>query len=155
MKLALNGALTVGTMDGANVEIREEVGDDNIFIFGLLVDEVMELVHKGYQPTRYYESDSLLKASLDLLLGETFTPGEPDALAGIRHNLLEGGDPYLVLADFADYVTAQERIDHAYRDQAGWARKAILNTALVGKFSSDRSIRDYVENIWQLKAVKR
>ncbi|MCG2837302.1 glycogen/starch/alpha-glucan phosphorylase [Photobacterium sp. WH77] len=155
MKLALNGALTVGTMDGANVEIREEVGDDNIFIFGLLVDEVMELVQKGYQPTRYYESDSLLKASLDLLLGDTFTPGEPDALAGIRHNLLEGGDPYLVLADFADYVTAQERIDHAYRDKAGWARKAILNTALVGKFSSDRSIRDYVENIWQLKAVKR
>ncbi|QUJ70588.1 glycogen/starch/alpha-glucan phosphorylase (plasmid) [Photobacterium sp. GJ3] len=155
MKLALNGALTVGTMDGANVEIREEVGDDNIFIFGLLVDEVLELKQQGYQPARYYESDSLLKASLDLLLGDTFTPGEPDALAGIRHNLLEGGDPYFVLADFADYVSAQERIDEAYRDQAGWARKAILNTALVGKFSSDRSIRDYVNNIWQLEAVKR
>ncbi|GAB6260541.1 glycogen/starch/alpha-glucan phosphorylase [Photobacterium sp. R1] len=155
MKLALNGALTIGTMDGANVEIREEVGDDNIFIFGLLVDEVLELKQQGYQPYRYYESDSLLKASLDLLLGETFTPGEPEALAGIRHNLLEGGDPYLVLADFADYVSAHERIDEAYRDQAGWARKAILNTSLVGKFSSDRSIRDYVDNIWQLKRVKR
>ncbi|KDM91720.1 glycogen/starch/alpha-glucan phosphorylase [Photobacterium galatheae] len=155
MKLALNGALTIGTMDGANVEIREEVGDENIFIFGLLVDEVLELKQQGYQPYRYYESDSLLKASLDLLLGETFTPGEPEALAEIRHNLLEGGDPYLVLADFADYVSAHERIDDAYRDQAGWARKAILNTSLVGKFSSDRSIRDYVDNIWQLKAVKR
>ncbi|UTM60355.1 glycogen/starch/alpha-glucan phosphorylase [Photobacterium sp. CCB-ST2H9] len=155
MKLALNGALTIGTMDGANVEIREEVGDDNIFIFGLLVDEVLELKQQGYLPYRYYESDSLLKASLDLLLGETFTPGEPEALAGIRHNLLEGGDPYLVLADFADYVSAHERIDEAYRDQAGWARKAILNTSLVGKFSSDRSIRDYVDNIWQLKRVKR
>nr|WP_086940602.1 glycogen/starch/alpha-glucan phosphorylase [Thaumasiovibrio occultus] len=155
MKFALNGALTIGTMDGANVEIREEVGDDNIFIFGLEVDEVMALLEKGYHPREYYENDALLKASIDLLAGDEFTPGQHGLLAGIRDNLLDGGDPYLVLADFADYVKAHERIDAAYRDQANWAKMAIKNSALVGKFSSDRSIRDYVNNIWKLEAVKR
>ncbi len=155
MKFALNGALTIGTMDGANVEIREEVGDDNIFIFGLLVDEVMALKAEGYNPYNYYNADSLLRASLDLLQGEEFTPGQPGLLSAIRNNLLDGGDPYLVLADFADYVKAHERIDTAYQDQKGWAHMAIKNTALVGKFSSDRSIRDYVNNIWKLEAVKR
>ncbi len=155
MKMALNGALTVGTMDGANVEIREEVGDENIFIFGLLVDEVLKLKQEGYDPYRYYHADSLLRAALDVLETDEFTPGNPGQLAAIRQNLLEGGDQYLVLADFADYVKAQARIDAEYRDQATWARKAILNTALVGKFSSDRSIRDYVNNIWKLKVVKR
>lgn len=155
MKLALNGALTVGTMDGANVEIREEVGDENIFIFGLLVDEVEQLKADGYHPRKYYEADSLLKAALDLLEGDEFTPGYPGQLIATRKSLLDGGDPYLVLADFASYVEAQQRIDDAYRDQKGWARMAILNTALVGKFSSDRSIRDYVNNIWKLEAVNR
>ncbi|MDP2572051.1 glycogen/starch/alpha-glucan phosphorylase [Vibrio penaeicida] len=155
MKLALNGALTIGTMDGANVEIREEVGDDNIYIFGLEVDEVTALREKGYNPYDYYHADHLLKASLDLLLGEEFTPGKPGRLAATYESLLDGGDPYLVLADFASYVKAHEDMDAQYRDQQGWARKAIINTALVGKFSSDRSIRDYVNNIWKLKAVKR
>ncbi|CAG23201.1 glycogen/starch/alpha-glucan phosphorylase [Photobacterium profundum] len=153
MKLALNGALTIGTMDGANVEIREEVGDENIFIFGLLVDEVLKQKEEGHDPYRYYHADSLLRASLDLLNTDEFTPGNPGQLSAIRQNLLDGGDPYLVLADFADYVKAHEKIDAEYRDQATWARKTILNTALVGKFSSDRSIRDYVNNIWKLKAV--
>ncbi len=153
MKLALNGALTIGTMDGANVEIREEVGDENIFIFGLLVDEVLKQKEEGHDPYRYYHADSLLRASLDLLDTDEFTPGNPGQLSAIRQNLLDGGDPYLVLADFADYVKAHEKIDAEYRDQATWARKTILNTALVGKFSSDRSIRDYVNNIWKLKAV--
>jgi glycogen phosphorylase len=153
MKLALNGALTIGTMDGANVEIREEVGDENIFIFGLLVDEVLKQKEEGYDPYRYYHADSLLRASLDLLNTDEFTPGNPGQLSAIRQNLLDGGDPYLVLADFADYVKAHEKIDAEYRDQATWARKTILNTALVGKFSSDRSIRDYVNNIWKLEAV--
>ncbi|WP_158133994.1 glycogen/starch/alpha-glucan phosphorylase [Photobacterium damselae] len=153
MKLALNGALTIGTMDGANVEIREEVGDDNIFIFGLLVDEVMKTLEQGYQPYDYYHNNALLKAALDLLQGDEFTPGQSGQLQAIRYNLLGGGDPYLVLADFADYVKAHERIDAEYRDQQNWARKTILNTALVGKFSSDRSIRDYVNNIWKLTAV--
>lgn len=155
MKMALNGALTIGTMDGANVEIREEVGDDNIFIFGLDVDEIEALNEQGYNPYHYYESDPLLKASLDLLIGDTFTPGEPEKLAAVYHSLLEGGDPYLCLADFASYLVAQQAIDIQYRDSALWAKKAILNTALVGKFSSDRAIRDYVDNIWSLKAVHR
>lgn len=155
MKMALNGALTIGTMDGANVEIREEVGDDNIYIFGLEVDEVERLHASGYNPYAYYNADPLLKASLELLVGDEFTPGQPGKLAATYHSLLDGGDPYLVLADFASYVEAHEAIDAQYRDQTGWAKKAILNTALVGKFSSDRSIRDYVNNIWHLESVKR
>ncbi|MBU2899314.1 glycogen/starch/alpha-glucan phosphorylase [Vibrio hepatarius] len=155
MKMALNGALTIGTMDGANVEIREEVGDDNIYIFGLEVDEVESILAQGYNPFDYYHADPLLKASLDLLLGDEFTPGEPEKLRAIYDSLLDGGDPYLCLADFASYVQAHEDMDRQYRDESGWAKKAILNTALVGKFSSDRSIRDYVNNIWQLEAVKR
>ncbi|PSW21844.1 glycogen phosphorylase [Photobacterium sanctipauli] len=154
MKFAMNGALTIGTMDGANVEMREEVGDENIFIFGLLVDEVQKLKQEGYDPYRYYHADSLLRAALDLLETDEFTPGNPGQLAAIRHNLLDGGDPYLVLADFADYVKTQEKIDAEYRDQKTWARKAILNTALMSKFSSDRSIRDYANNIWKLEPVK-
>ena len=155
MKMALNGALTIGTMDGANVEIREEVGDDNIFIFGLEVDEVDQVRQSGYNPFDYYNADALLKASLDLLLTDEFTPGEPGKLKATYDSLLNGGDPYLVLADFASYVDAHTKIDAAYRDQAGWAKMAILNTALMGKFSSDRSIRDYVNNIWKLEPVNR
>lgn len=155
MKFAMNGALTIGTMDGANVEMREEVGDDNIYIFGLLVDEVQKLKQEGYDPYRYYHADSLLRAALDVLETDEFTPGYPGQLAAIRHNLLDGGDPYLVLADFADYVKTHEKIDAEYRDQKTWARKAILNTALMSKFSSDRSIRDYANHIWQLKPVRR
>ncbi|MGF1695648.1 glycogen/starch/alpha-glucan phosphorylase [Vibrio kyushuensis] len=155
MKMALNGALTIGTMDGANVEIREEVGDENIYIFGLDVDEVEATKARGYNPFDYYNSDPLLKASLDLLLSDEFTPGEPGKLRVTYDSLLDGGDPYLCLADFASYVKAHEDMDKQYRDQAGWAKKAILNTALVGKFSSDRSIRDYVNNIWKLETVKR
>jgi len=155
MKMALNGALTIGTMDGANVEIREEVGDNNIFIFGLNVDEVQALKAQGYNPHDYYDADNLLRASLDLLIGDEFTPGQPGLLNATRHSLLEDGDPYLVLADFADYAQAQARIDKQYCDPLGWAKMAILNTARNGKFSSDRSIRDYANNIWQLNAVSR
>ena len=104
MKFALNGALTIGTMDGANVEMREELGDENIFIFGLLVDEVQKLKLEGYDPYRYYQADSLLHVTGT----DEFTPGQPGQLAAVRHNLLEGGDPYLVLAD---YVKTHEKID--------------------------------------------
>lgn len=149
MKLALNGALTIGTMDGANVEIREEVGDDNIYIFGLDVEQVSALQQQGYRPDDFYHADPLLKASLDRLISEEWQARDPDKLRAV-YDSLRGGDPYLVLADFASYVQAQAQIDQDYRDSAGWAKRAILNTARVGKFSSDRSIRDYVRHIWQL-----
>ncbi len=152
MKLSLNGALTIGTLDGANIEIAEEVGDDNIFIFGLTVDEVYALQAKGYNPYDYYYNDPELKAVIDWLDTDYFTPGKPRALSSIKHSLLDGGDPYLCLADYASYSAAHSKVDAAYRDQSEWARMAILNTAHMGKFTSDRSIKDYVERIWNLEA---
>jgi glycogen phosphorylase len=151
MKLALNGAITVGTLDGANIEIAEEVGADNIAIFGLTVDEVKALHANGYNSMDYYYGDAEIKAILDWLETDYFTPGKPGELSAIKRSLLEGGDPYLVLADFASYVKAHEKIDKWYRDKALWAKKAIMNTASVGKFTSDRSIEDYVSRVWQLE----
>jgi starch phosphorylase len=153
MKLALNGALTIGTLDGANVEIGEEVGDDNIFIFGLTVEEVEALWKKGYKPHDYYEANPDLKVVIDWLGSNYFTPDERGALNSLHHSLLAGGDPYLCLADFASYVEAHKRVDAAYRDKARWARMAIYNTARVGKFSSDRTISEYANNIWKLGPV--
>jgi len=154
MKLALNGALTVGTLDGANVEIGEEVGDENIFIFGNTVEQVQEIKAKGYNPYDYYNSNWELKAVIDWLRSDYFTPGEQDAFAPLCSSLLEGGDPYLCLADYADYVRAQEDVDKAFSDKKRWAKMAILNTARVGKFSSDRTISEYAKHIWKLKPVK-
>ena len=151
MKFALNGALTIGTLDGANVEIKEEVGEDNIFIFGRTVEEVDELWRSGYNPYDRYFEDENLRAIVDWIGSSYFTPGHPGALMPLKHSLLDGGDPYLVLEDFADYVRAQEAADRAYRDQENWTRMAILNTARVGKFSSDRTIRQYADEIWNLK----
>lgn len=150
MKLALNGALTIGTLDGANIEIAEEVGDDNIFIFGLDVDEVHDLRAKGYKPLDYYYRDPEIKAVLDWLETDYFTPGKPGALVSIKQSLLDYGDPYMVLADFRAYSDAQIKVDEAYRDKERWAKMAIINTAKMGKFTSDRSIKDYVERIWKL-----
>ncbi len=152
MKLALNGAVTIGTLDGANIEIAEEVGDDNIFIFGLTVDEVNELKASGYKPYDYYYKNPEIKAVLDWLETDYFTPGKPGALASIKQSLLDHGDQYLVLADYEAYSKAQEEVDKAYRDKERWAKMAIINTAKMGKFTSDRSIRDYVERIWKLNA---
>jgi starch phosphorylase len=154
MKLALNGALTVGTLDGANVEIKEEVGDDNIFIFGLNVDEVAALHARGYKPWDYYQADAELRAIIDWLGSEFFTPGEHGAFSLVHRSLLDGGDPYLVLADFRAYSDAHAKIDAAYRDKKRWAKMAILNTARVGKFSSDRTIHEYAKEIWNLKPIK-
>ncbi len=153
MKLALNGSLTIGTLDGANVEIRDEVGDDNIFIFGLTVEQVQELHHRGYNPWDYYHRDEELRAVIDWLGSPYFTPGEGNAFAPIVHSLLDGGDPYMVLADFRAYCDCQARVDAAYRDKDQWARMAILNTARMGKFSSDRTIREYARDIWKLPQV--
>jgi starch phosphorylase len=154
MKLSLNGALTIGTLDGANVEIRDEVGTDNIFIFGLTVEAVVALTAKGYCSQDYYQADAELRAIIDWLGSDYFTPGEPGAFGPLHHSLLAGGDPFLLLADYRSYCTAQASADQAYRDPAQWARRAILNTARLGKFSSDRTIREYAKDIWHLPAVK-
>jgi starch phosphorylase len=153
MKLALNGSLTIGTLDGANVEILEEVGPDNIFIFGLTVHEVEEMWKRGYNPMDYYLADEELRAVVDWVGSNYFTPDEPGALSQLQHTFTHGGDPYLCLADFRAYSDTQMKVDEAYRDKARWAKMAILNTARVGKFSSDRTIHEYAREIWQLPQV--
>ena len=153
MKLALNGALTIGTLDGANVEIKEEVGDDNIFIFGLTVEQVVARQAAGYRPWDIYNSDEEVRAVVDWLGSDYFAPGEPEPFALTRNSLLQGGDPFMVLADFRAYSDAHQRVDAAYRDPLKWARMAILNTARMGKFSSDRTIREYAKDIWSLSPV--
>ena len=154
MKLALNGALTIGTLDGANVEIHEEVGDENIFIFGNTVEQVHELTASGYNPADYYNANPELAAVLDWLASDYFTGNEGhDILTPLRDNLLYH-DPFLCLADFDSYCDAQERVSEAFCDKPRWAKMAIHNTARVGKFSSDRTIAEYAKEIWKLPAVK-
>ncbi|GAA5214638.1 glycogen/starch/alpha-glucan phosphorylase [Corallincola platygyrae] len=150
MKLALNGALTVGTLDGANIEIAEEAGEEHVCIFGMNVDEAQALKAQGYNPWDYYYSNPELKAILDWLDTDYFTPGKPGELSSIKRSLLDGGDPYMALADFESYSDAHKRADTRFRDKAGWARSMIINTATMGKFNSDRSMEDYVRDIWKL-----
>jgi glycogen phosphorylase len=152
MKLALNGALTIGTDDGANIEIRQNVGDDNIFIFGLSTPEVMQTQAAGYQPLRLYESNPRIKAVLDAIRGGVFSEDEPGRYRELVDSLLWGGDRYLLLADFDSYVAAQARVDALYEDRAAWAKKAIANVAGMGFFSSDRTIREYAREVWNLPA---
>ena len=154
MKFALNGALTVGTLDGANVEIREEVGQDNIFIFGMTTSEVRQLQASGYDPWQYYESVPELRAALDRITGDHFCPHEPGVFQMLTDRLLKEGDPFMVLADYAAYVACQDRIDEVYRDQDTWTRMSILNTANMAKFSSDRTIHEYAEQIWNVSPVE-
>jgi len=151
MKFAINGALTVGTMDGANIEMAEEIGAEHMFIFGLSVAEVKELQAKGYNPYDYYYSNPELKSVLDWLDTDFFTPGQPGILSDIKRTLLEGGDEYMCLADYASYCAAHQKIDETYRDQSLWGEKVILNSGAMGKFNSDRSIEDYAATIWNLK----
>ena len=151
MKLALNGALTIGTDDGANIEIREQVGDANIFIFGLKTPEVQALRQQGYQPLRWYESVPALKAVLDAIGGGAFSAEEPGRYRSLIDSLLWGGDHYLLLADYESYVAAQARVDALYREPAQWVRCAIANVAGMGAFSSDRTIREYASQIWNVQ----
>ena len=152
MKLALNGALTIGTLDGANVEILEEVGPDNIFIFGLTVEEVTELYAKGYNPWDYYHASADLRLSIDWLASDYFT-GNQDEFKPLRDSLLSHGDPFLVMADYDKYAACQAEVDQAYRDQPRWQKMAIHNTARMGKFSSDRTILEYAKNVWNLPQI--
>ena len=149
MKFALNGALTIGTDDGANVEIRKLVGDDNFFLFGMVEPEVDALQHKGYDPGSYYEQDEDLRNALNLLASGVFTGGDRGgAVASVFASLVER-DRFMALADFRAYMDAQARVDLAWKDQDAWVRSAILNVARSGYFSSDRSIRDYLDKIWR------
>lgn len=152
MKLALNGALTIGTLDGANVEIKDEVGEDNIFIFGLTVEEVEDLVAKGYNPWDFYWNDPELRAVIDWI-GSDFFTGNADDFKPLRNSLLDHGDPFLVCADYRSYITAQEKADATYGDTAKWTKMAILNTARMGFFSSDRTILEYARDIWKLPQI--
>ena len=154
MKFALNGALTIGTLDGANVEILEEVGDDNIFIFGQTVEGIEELKNSGYDPRSYYEQDDELKAVLDWLSSDFFSPKAGNVLEDLPKSLLEWGDPFFVLADYRAYLEAQEKAGSTYLDRTKWASMAIRNVAGSGKFSSDRTIGEYASDIWKLPPLK-
>ena len=153
MKFALNGALTIGTLDGANVEIGEEVGQDNIFIFGLKAGEVAQVKREGYQPREYYERSPELKGVLDLIASGFFSPENPGLFRPIYDSLMNH-DEYLLLADFDAYLECQDKVSKLYEDPQSWTQKAILNVARMGKFSSDRTIREYCDEIWMVKPVK-
>lgn len=153
MKLGLNGALTIGTMDGANIEIYEEVGAENIFIFGLKAEEVQQL-SSTYNPRIYYESNPELRRVLDMLRDGFFNPHQRDLFHPIFHSLIDGGDKYMLLADFQSYLDCQEIVAETYLKPQVWNRMSILNTANLGKFSSDRTIKQYADEIWKVEPVK-
>ncbi|WOB44829.1 glycogen/starch/alpha-glucan phosphorylase [Thermoleptolyngbya oregonensis NK1-22] len=152
MKFALNGALTIGTLDGANVEIREEVGAENFFLFGLTAPEVLEMKAKGYNPQHFYQGDEELRQVVDSIRSGYFSPKEPDLFRAIVDALMHG-DEYMLMADYRAYVDCQDRVSQAYRNQDEWTRMSILNVARMGKFSSDRTIREYCNDIWHVQPV--
>jgi len=152
MKFAMNGAMTIGTLDGANVEIREEVGAENFFLFGLTAEEVYAKKKSGYNPREYYQSDPELKLAIDRIASGFFSHGNQNLFKPLVDSLLSQ-DQYLLLADYRSYIDCQEQVSQAYRDQERWTRMSILNVARMGKFSSDRSIGEYCQNIWNTKPV--
>lgn len=153
MKFSFNGALTIGTLDGANIEIREEVGPENFFLFGLTAEQVEETQRAGYNPRSYYEKDAELRQTIDMIAGGAFSPDDPALFKPLTDSLLDR-DEYMLLADYRSYVDCQDKVDKAYRDVNWWARASILNVARMGKFSSDRAIREYCEHIWDVKPVE-
>jgi starch phosphorylase len=152
MKFCMNGALTIGTLDGANIELREEIGAENFFLFGLSAEEVQAQKSRGYRPMDYYAANQQLREVIDLLRSGFFTRGDTALLQPLLDNLMQY-DPYMLFADFASYIECQDKVSAAFRDPEHWTRMAILNTARSGKFSSDRSIREYSRDIWQVEPV--
>ena len=151
MKYTLNGALTIGTLDGANVEIRREVKPENFFLFGLESEELMSM-RAAYNPSRYYEENPELKQAIDQIRGGYFSPGAPGLFSPVIDPLLRY-DTYFVLADYASYIKCQEEVNNVYRDETEWTRRAILNVAGSGIFSSDRAVREYANRIWGITPV--
>ena len=153
MKLALNGALTVGTLDGANIEIRNRVGAGNFFLFGVTADQAVAVRQGGYSPRAWYEGDPELKAAIDALASGTFSGGDREAVAPVLSSILDW-DEYLVLADYRSYIDCHDRaVGLAWADQDHWTQMSILNTAHSGFFSSDRTVRDYSRDIWHTEPV--
>jgi starch phosphorylase len=150
----MNGALTIGTLDGANIEIRDAVGEENVLIFGQTAEEVMHTVKNGYQPWKLYDADARIKAVLDAIGGGAFSPEEPGRFRPVVASLLEQ-DRFLLLADFASYVETQRRAEHLFQDLEGWTRRSLLNVARMGRFSSDSTIRGYARDIWGVAPIDR
>jgi starch phosphorylase len=153
MKMALNGSLTIGTLDGANIEIMEAVGKENIFIFGLTAAQVVEKRRSGYDPQDFYHRDEELCRALDTIAEGVFSPQEPHLFQSVIQDLLSRGDYYMLLADYRAYLTAQEEVSRLFRNPDEWARRSILNTAYMGRFSSDRAVLEYARNIWQVESL--
>jgi starch phosphorylase len=152
MKFALNGALTIGTLDGANVEIREQVGEENFVLFGHTTDQIQELHRNGYRPWEWVAQSPLLQEIFALIEGGHFSAGDGDLFRPLVQNLV-GRDPFAVIADFNAYLEAQQRVDAAWQHRRDWQRMSLLNTARSGFFSSDRAVREYARTIWQVKPV--
>jgi len=154
MKLAMNGALTIGTLDGANIEIMQEVGEENIFIFGLKAEEISKMRREGtYHPRKYYESSPSLRRVMDAFNSNLFCRNEPDLFNWIYQSILDHGDRYFHLADLESYIDAHERAREVFKDKSRWAQKAILNVSRSGKFSSDRTIKQYADEIWKIQRI--
>ena len=153
MKFAMNGALTIGTLDGANIEIREAVGSDNFFLFGLTAVEVTKLRAEGYNPCKYFNTNPLLREAISQIASGYFSPNEPELFHELVDSLLHR-DEFFVLADFQSYVDCQRQVSQAYLNRDFWTRMSILNVARIGKFSSDRTMREYVSEIWNAQPVK-
>jgi glycogen phosphorylase len=153
MKLALNGALTIGTLDGANIEIRDHVGAENMFIFGLTADQVAARRAAGYRPGNEIESNGELRRVLQLIESGHFSPDRPEDARLVVDRLRSDGEPFLVLADFAAYAAAQAQADSLYALEDEWSRRAAINCLNMGYFSSDRSVREYADRIWSVKPV--
>jgi len=154
MKFALNGALIIGTLDGANVEIMEEVGEENVFIFGLTADEVNCALSRGYEPGGFYDSDGELREAVDLISSGFFSPQEPNLFQPIIDALFRHNEPFMILADYRSYVNCQEKVSRLYLDGDEWTRRSILNTARMGKFSSDRAVLEYARDIWHVEPLE-